>query len=113
MLQRERKQFSAQVQSAGCPSWVKTGNTRSDQMTSALPPKADSSRTSREVRNVPIAEAGGLLRSPRRRSRGAPGGLRGCAFLTFWYSKPIQTLWGGRQSLLPPAPHPLFLPHTP
>ena len=33
---------------------VKTGNTRSEQMTSALPPKADSSRTSRQVRFVPI-----------------------------------------------------------
>src|SRR6266404_7530321 len=29
---------------------VKNGNTRSEQMTSALPPKADSSRTSRHVR---------------------------------------------------------------
>src|SRR5260221_14685869 len=32
-----------------CPSWV-AGNTRSEQMTSALPPKADSSRTSCHVR---------------------------------------------------------------
>src|SRR6266436_2331658 len=38
---------------AGPYSWVKTGNTRSEQMTSALPPKADSSRTSGHVRKVP------------------------------------------------------------
>src|SRR5258705_718122 len=39
---------------AGPYRWVKTGNTRSEQMTSALPPKADSSRTSGHVRKVPI-----------------------------------------------------------
>jgi hypothetical protein len=38
---------------AGPYRWVKTGNTRSEQMTSALPPKADSSRTSGHVRKVP------------------------------------------------------------
>src|SRR6476660_5201168 len=33
---------------AGPYRWAKTGNTRSEQMTSALPPKADSTRTSRQ-----------------------------------------------------------------
>src|SRR5712672_3361275 len=35
----------------------KTGNTRSEQMTSALPPKADSSQTSGHVRKVPTTDS--------------------------------------------------------
>src|SRR5882757_5994434 len=46
----------------GCPFRVaKTGNTRSEQMTSALPPKADSSRTSRQVRFVPNSEVTNIV----------------------------------------------------
>jgi hypothetical protein len=41
---------------SSCLSWVKTGNARSEQMTSALPPKADSSRTSGHVRKVQPAQ---------------------------------------------------------
>src|ERR1700704_1559800 len=41
-------------------------------MLSALPPKADSIRTSREVRFLPIPEMTlAIIRSPRRRGRGA------------------------------------------
>jgi hypothetical protein len=40
-------------------------------MISALPPKADSSRTSRDVRFVPTAEVADLVRSPCRRGRAA------------------------------------------
>src|SRR5258705_878127 len=47
---------ASDIDQARCLSWVKTGNTRSEQMTSALPPKADSSRTSRQVRFVPRAD---------------------------------------------------------
>ena len=49
----------ATMQSPPCLKWVKTGNTRSEQMTSALPPKADLSRTSGHVRFVPQAEVNG------------------------------------------------------
>src|SRR5437879_5834795 len=45
------KRFCASfAQASFHTAWVKTGNTRSEQMTSALPPKADSSRTSGDVR---------------------------------------------------------------
>jgi hypothetical protein len=46
---------------------------------SALVRIPDSSRTSREVRKVPLAEVNALIRSPRRRWRGAF--LRGRAVL--------------------------------
>src|SRR5260370_9241691 len=49
---------------AGPYSWVKTGNTRSEQMASALPPKADSSRTSRQVRFVPTRDISPLPQVP-------------------------------------------------
>jgi hypothetical protein len=39
---------------SSCPSWVKRRNTRSEQMWSALHPKADSTRTSGHVRNMPL-----------------------------------------------------------
>ncbi len=41
---------------ARLPLWVKTGKALGEHMFSALPPKADSSRTSRYVRIVPIAD---------------------------------------------------------
>ena len=44
---------------------IKTGNTRSEQMTSALPPKADSELTSPHVRKVPTPEANRRPRANR------------------------------------------------
>ena len=41
---------------AKCLGWVKTGKALGEHMFSALPPKADSSRTSRHVRIVPQAD---------------------------------------------------------
>jgi hypothetical protein len=42
--------------SGRCPRWVKRRNTRCEHIESALPLKADSSRTSPEVRFVPATD---------------------------------------------------------
>jgi hypothetical protein len=39
------------------PLWVKPGNTRSEQMTSAVAPIADMSRPLRHVRSVPLSDS--------------------------------------------------------
>src|SRR5712671_2973867 len=52
---KSRRKFYAQVQRRSFhTAWVKTGKAPCEHMISALPPKADSSRTSLHVRFVPI-----------------------------------------------------------
>src|SRR5712671_7255535 len=50
------RQWASLERGAGCPRWVETGKALGEHMFSALTPKADSTRTSRHVRKVPLAE---------------------------------------------------------
>jgi hypothetical protein len=46
--------YAIKVQAVECPSWVKTGNTRSEHMFSAVHPTTDIAKILRHVRFVPI-----------------------------------------------------------
>jgi hypothetical protein len=52
-LAMPRSAISRGARAENCPRWVKTGKTRSEHISSEVPPIADVERTCRQVRYVP------------------------------------------------------------